>query len=121
MNEDALSLSNLNKHNLILIQRQFTKAVIFVTINFSSSFQFVLAQVEILVNYLTYLPPEHKHRAMHLSTAFLHLQCLVHNFLQPQWISSWYDFAASGRVALRGCPPAVFGPTRVRWIQELGL
>lgn len=33
------------------------------------------------------------------------LQRPVHPFLQPQWISSWQDFDASGTVVKRGCHP----------------
>ena len=51
--------------------------------------------------------PEQKHNAVHFSAAFVHLQCVVQPFLQLQWISSWQDFAASGRVVHRGCHPDV--------------
>ncbi|KAK3878934.1 hypothetical protein Pcinc_016476 [Petrolisthes cinctipes] len=61
-----------------------------------------------IMQYLLSFPdksPEHKHNAVHLSAALVHLQRLVHPFLQLQWISSWQDFEASGNVVQRGCQP----------------
>ena len=44
---------------------------------------------------------------MHLSAALTHLHCLVHPFLQPQWISSWHASDTSEIVLQRGSQPVL--------------